>query len=389
MAILNDYTTAFPWLERLLTTSDSNLPSLSDAFPNLADSDLEAQALAVQKWRSQSPLHGRKLVCTKSLSLSGDVIRQINDTLSAQTLRASPAVVLDRVAPALLLPPLVEPGLSAAVAAESVRLGEVVAFISGSGDQLPPFGTIGVVIAVHDGFVEVLCAKPFVGGTNLEGRISSKRAAQAPLASLINLSQPSSALSWASGFAGTEATRSKPMLVRDSPVPAAVVVAGPTGAGFQAPSLGRGRGSLLPTKPQSRSPNSPSQALANMSGRGMPPARRSLGSAPHASTNATEAPLALPSFAPFSSENAKAQGSALLSANTGAGATAADQAWAGGSKRSGERDGWKGLVGLVDVMVAASGPELLTVAMQSTEDVRPHLHPPCFPCGSLMLCGRW
>ena len=51
----------------MLAKSDKALPDLADAFPDLQPDELAAKALAVQKWRSQSSLAGRKLVSTSAL----------------------------------------------------------------------------------------------------------------------------------------------------------------------------------------------------------------------------------------------------------------------------------------------------------------------------------
>ena len=209
-------------------------------------------------------------------SVSAATVKQINDVLAAQTLRTPAPITLDRVSPPLLLPPLTDPALKAAVTADSVRLGDVVVVASGLGDKLPPFGTPGVAVAVHDGFIEVLCTREFAGGSDLEGRIASKKGALVPLSALVNVTQPSGAISWVStgdkagvqrrgkaGAGGGSAGAAQPL---------AVNVPGPSGApGFQASGSGRGRGTLQPQQQRPQPVGVPAAAVAT--GQPPPPAQ--------------------------------------------------------------------------------------------------------------------
>ena len=290
VTLLRSYIAAFPWAPRLLSENgDTATPDLANAFPEYDSDELAAAAAGVQKWRQGTVLAGRKLVSTGAQSLPGSVIQQLNDTLGAQTLRRPAPETLDCVAPHLLLPPISEQDVTAAVAASSVQCGDIAVVVSGLGDKLPPFGALCVVVAVHADFAEVLCAQPFPGGTTLEGRINARKGALVPFSALLNAGDPPKQLLFSmkgSGTARRGAAAASPVRGSGPPRLAGtgaadalpVNVRGPEGrTGFSA-GLGRGRGvaplaaaaasaapvGIMPATAPAPKPLPPAQALAAM-----------------------------------------------------------------------------------------------------------------------------
>lgn len=270
VTLLLEYHQRFPWIAQLLLDSDSSLPSVAEAFPDHDEAECAAEVAAVQQWRAQSALAGKKLASVEAQSLPADVVQKLSQMLMARTLKVPPVATLENVKPSQLLPPLVDSGVRAAVAADAVALGDIVALISGLGDKLPPFGSLAVVVGVHEGFAEVLCVRPFEGGSDLDGRVAAKRGAQVPLHALLNITRPSSKLSWASGSsskpawgAGSKAAATS----GGSSSNAGIAVPGPSGArGFQAAGMGRGRG-MMPQPIAAAVPGAPldpAHALAAM-----------------------------------------------------------------------------------------------------------------------------
>ena len=355
LEVLRDFIKAFPWLPKMLDSNDSSLPDIASAFPGLDAAALEAKATEVARWRdSCHALIDRKLSSTTSLSLPAGVVREINDKLGAFTLQQPPPITLDRVKPALLLPPFDSADISVAVAAESVQLGDIVVSISGSGDaKLPLFGAPGVVVAVHDGFAEVLFGKPFPGGTTLEGRIATTRGATLPLSQLLNVTTPSPALSWATpgvrvkAEQGSTASRSRAPLM-----PPAVNVPGPgSSPGFTAPSFGRGSGSLLPP----RQPVAPVAPTMQQKG-----ARRSTNSAPQ--TSEPRAPIRL---APF---------------NVGVGQHTSPLLAVAPDANGSNGNAGVALLHVAQALVAVVEPSAVSPAMQQSLSVWPHPSTACLCC---------
>jgi hypothetical protein len=269
--LLTEYHQRFPWVAQLLTDSEGiGTPNVATVFPDLGEAELAAQVSAIHRWHSSSVLSGRTLVAVDAESLPADVMSKVVSAFLAWLHRSPTAVVLENVAPAQLLPPAVgvAPGLRAAVAAECVELGDIVVVISGEGveERLPPFGTLAVVVGVHEGFVELIAEKTFEGGSDLEGKLAQRRGARVPLHVLLNLTRLSPKLGWSPGgtkrpsLGGSSAAGTSALVAT---APAAVSVRGPNGGrGFQ-DAAGRGRRARVGDDAEGRPPD-PAHVLATM-----------------------------------------------------------------------------------------------------------------------------
>lgn len=165
---------------------------VSDAFPEL---DAEAQisrAKAVQSWRSQSVLNRMKLAPTTSNVASTAAVREMDTTFSAICCAGVKQLELMDVGSELLVPPLAS-GVSSEATASYADVGDCVVFVGTDTGTTPPFGTLGVAIAVHGDFIDVLCAEKFAVGSDLEGRVRKGYGARLGFNVLINLSDMSAA----------------------------------------------------------------------------------------------------------------------------------------------------------------------------------------------------
>lgn len=238
--LMAEFQQKFPWVANLCMQSDSATLLLSDAFPDLDEESQAAKAKAVQSWRSQSVLGRMKLVSCESLVASAAAVREIDAAFAAVCCVPVKQLELMDVGRELLVPPL-EPGTTSEVTAMSVDVADCVVFVGADDGTTPPFGTFGVAVAVHDGFVDVLCAEKFSAGTDLEGRVRKGYGARLRFDVLMNLSDMSGAEMYAPTAKPVAAASTPKHDAAAAPPPAAPLIPDGTRGFHQQNGYGRGR----------------------------------------------------------------------------------------------------------------------------------------------------
>eukprot|EP00892_Ulva_mutabilis_P011795 jgi/Ulvmu1/8989/UM005_0080.1 len=170
--VLMLYQAKFPWIAQLCVESDSSTLLLADAFPELDNEALVEKARAVQRWRRQSALGGRKLAPVTSSMPQDAAMHAVEAIVGAISHSPVKTAELHRVKPELLISPLLH-GVKSPLSATCLSVGDWVACMSGDGEALPPFGAYGVVVAVHDGFADVRTLEKFASGSDLDGRVQT------------------------------------------------------------------------------------------------------------------------------------------------------------------------------------------------------------------------
>ena len=220
---------------------------LSDAFPDLDTEGQMAKAKAVQSWRAQSVLGRMKLVPCASLVASTAAVRDIDAMFAAVCCAKMKQLELMDVGPELLVPPLVS-GTTSEVTAAWADVGDCVVFVGADDGTTPPFGTLGVAIAVHDRFMDVLCAEKLPAGTDLEGRVRKGYGARLSFDVLLNLSDMSGAEMHAPTAKPVASAGTPRQQAVAAPVPAAPMIPDGTRGFHQQNGFGRGRpaGTITP-----------------------------------------------------------------------------------------------------------------------------------------------
>ena len=184
ISVLKSYKQKYPNVWAVLDEEKVTVESL---FPGMERDPAIKELHNIKTWLSSLPSAKRKLVKSSSTVASEDAIRIFQASLPKET--SQPVTVeMESVAPAMLLPPIEPGGLMAAFSGGSFSLGVRVVCAGSTG--IPPFGTRGTVIGVHDSFLEVLFDVPFDGGHTLGGRCYGNHGAVVATLSLVNLSRP-------------------------------------------------------------------------------------------------------------------------------------------------------------------------------------------------------
>ena len=198
ISVLKSYKQKYPNIWAVLDEEKVTVESL---FPGMERDDAIKELLDVKKWLSSLPSAKRKLVKSTAVIASEDAIRIFQASLPREKSQQV-TVEMESVAPAMLLPPIEPGGLMAAFSGGSFALGDRV--VSAGSAGIPPFGTRGTVVGVHDSFLEVLFDVSFEGGSNLGGRCHGNHGAVVAPKSLVNLSRPH-----AVSTAGAEVVRNR------------------------------------------------------------------------------------------------------------------------------------------------------------------------------------
>jgi len=188
ISVLKTYKHKFPSVWAVL---DQERITVEKVFPGLSKDAAVEQLQKVKKWLVSQPSSRRKLVKTTS-EVASDASIEIFQASLPPTVKSTNIVEMDTVAPAMLLPPIDAHGLMAIFSGGSFALADRVVAVSSSG--IPPFGSRGTVVGVHDNFVEVLFDSPFTGGDDLGGRCTGNHGAVLPHYALLNLSRPHAVL---------------------------------------------------------------------------------------------------------------------------------------------------------------------------------------------------
>lgn len=237
VTLITEFHQKFPWVAALCQLTDSPTLLVADAFPDLDAEAHAAKVAAVLAWRAKSALARKKLVpCTSSMA-SPKAVQDLDQTLAAVSCAPAKQWEVADVKAELLLPPI-GAGTTAAVTAASVALGDFVAYVGAADGANPPFGTVGVAIAVHDRFADVLCAEKFATGGDLEGRVRKGYGTRLPFDVLMNLTTLSGADLSPMAAKAASAVAPRP---QDAAGPPAPGIPDGTRGFHQVAGLGRGR----------------------------------------------------------------------------------------------------------------------------------------------------
>lgn len=186
ISVLKSYKQNYPFIWAVL---DEEKVTVETLFPGMEKDNAIKELLGVKAWLSSLPSAKRKLVKSSSIVASEDAIRIFQASLPSNKKQSHDLLVeMESVPPAMLLPPIEPGGLMAAFSGGSFSLGDRIVSAGSSG--VPPFGSRGTVIGVHESFLEVLFDLPFEGGSNLGGRCHGSQGAVVAPSSLLNLSRP-------------------------------------------------------------------------------------------------------------------------------------------------------------------------------------------------------
>lgn len=194
------YKRTFPWLFNALATSEDFKLNAEDCVQGLSLTDpkqINATILGAQKWIKAQATQRRKLVGADVSLASDEAIAAIEASIPASPL-LPPPVLVENVAPTLLLR-APEGGKADTVAAGGrVGLGDRVVFVGGLSDtgSVPvPFGACGTVVGLYGGaHVDLLLDVPVVGASDLQGRCSRNRGVLVAKSCLLNVSSPATAV---------------------------------------------------------------------------------------------------------------------------------------------------------------------------------------------------
>jgi hypothetical protein len=163
------YAARVPWLFKAMTDDpDSGGVDVRAALPGMSAPEAARHAYEAVAWLRKQPAARRPLVKTGAQVPPEDVLRALA-TATAVPAQPLPPVVLERVAPLLLLPPLEEREAASVLAGGDFALGDRVVAVGGAGGgTLPPFGARATVVGVHPWEVgaslELLLDVEFEGG---------------------------------------------------------------------------------------------------------------------------------------------------------------------------------------------------------------------------------
>ena len=194
--LVTAYSQRAPWLFKALADAPEGGPpglDVRDALPGMTPAEAARQAYDVAAWLKKQPVGRRPLVKTTAVVPPDETIRAL---VAATAVPASslPAIVLERVAPPLLLAPVQEVEVTSVLAGGDFALGDRVVTIAAGGGTVPPFGSRGTVVGIHPWEVgaslEVLLDAAFEQGSDLHGRVPKGRGAFLPSTICLNLTHP-------------------------------------------------------------------------------------------------------------------------------------------------------------------------------------------------------
>ena len=197
--ILEQYKQRFPFVIKALedgNESERRDILLEKLFPGMDHDAALAQVSLIGKWLKTTSLARRPLVKIGSIVASDRAVQMLQTSLPNQTLteenasNSSMIIELENVAAPLLLPPLDRGGPGTVFVGGTFDLADRVVAVGSGGT--PPFGSRGTVTGVYDDgkTIEVLFDKPFLGGSDLNGRCLGENGAILPPEELLNLSKP-------------------------------------------------------------------------------------------------------------------------------------------------------------------------------------------------------
>ncbi|BDA46451.1 5'-3' exoribonuclease 1 [Coccomyxa sp. Obi] len=191
LQVLEQYKKKHFWVFAMMEAAPDNGMDY-DVAEALPEATFEGQRKAVQDvkaWLKSLPLSRRPLCKSSSVVAPEGAIRTLQDMMPPGQTRPMPAVELESVSPALLLPPVqARSTVAAALAGGVFELGDRVVSLRAGGDG-PPFGLRGTVVGIHEEACEVLFDAEFPGGMDLNGRCRGKCGTILPGDQLFNLSQ--------------------------------------------------------------------------------------------------------------------------------------------------------------------------------------------------------
>jgi len=190
------YAQQAPWLVRALGEEADSGPGgldLRKAFPALSPAEAARHVYAAAAWLAKQPVRRRPLVKTASRCPPEEALRALYTATSVPP-PTLPPVLLERVAPLLLLPPLEEREASSVLAGGDFELGDRLVVVTAGGAAAPPFGARGCCVGIHPWEVgcslEVLFDRAFEGASDLHGRLPTPRGFLLPSTHCLNLSHP-------------------------------------------------------------------------------------------------------------------------------------------------------------------------------------------------------
>ena len=194
--LVTAYSQRAPWLFKALGDApDGGPPGLDirDALPGMPPAQAARQAYDLAAWLKKQPVGRRPLVKTTAIVPPDETIRALV-AATAVPPASLPAIMLERVAPPLLLAPVQEVEVTSVLAGGDFALGDRVVCVAAGGGTVPPFGSRGTVVGIHPWEVgaslEVLLDAGFEQGSDLHGRVPKGRGAFLPSTVCLNLTHP-------------------------------------------------------------------------------------------------------------------------------------------------------------------------------------------------------
>ncbi|GAB4816899.1 hypothetical protein N2152v2_003945 [Parachlorella kessleri] len=185
---LQQYKQRYGWLWAAVEQdASSHSFQLDQVLPGVAHEAAAQQVSELRRWLKAQPIARRPMVKFSAKVAPEQAVKMLQAALPPRP-KLPPAVELENVAPALLLPPAARGAVVVALAGGTFEIGDRVTSLCGSGT--PPFGHRGTVVGVIDEAVEVLFDCEFPGGTDLYGRCHGNSGLLVPAAELLNLSKP-------------------------------------------------------------------------------------------------------------------------------------------------------------------------------------------------------
>ena len=193
--LVGAYAQRCPWLFKALA-DDLDGPQGIDvkaALPGMPPSEAARHAYDAAAWLRKQPAGRRPLVKTAASCPPEEALRALVAATGVAPVPMAP-VLLERVAPLLLLAPLQEREAASVLCGGDFELGDRVVFVGCSQGSAPPFGARGTVVGIHPWEVgtslELLLDAGFEGGSDLHGRVPARRGSLLPAAVCLNLSHP-------------------------------------------------------------------------------------------------------------------------------------------------------------------------------------------------------
>ena len=202
--LITSYAQRAPWLFKALADRDAageregggppSMIDIRDALPGMSPAEAARQAHEAAAWLRKQPVGRRPLVKTSAVVAGEETLRALVAATSVPP-ASLPPVLLERVAPPLLLAPLQESEVTSVLAGGDFALGDrIVCLAAGGALSTPPFGIRGCVVGIHPWEVgaslEVLLDTAWESGTDLYGRVPKGRGALLPSSMCLNLSHP-------------------------------------------------------------------------------------------------------------------------------------------------------------------------------------------------------